>query len=145
MTCDNIRVDNLSLFLEKLVFSNFFKTFTDIDQLCMKLVNLTLFGQLQQMRFVVSIEIDRYGLVSAVSRHETYIKIGICVQLARSFDSSDTNRVVLVLIYYVNLSILRIIACYFVVKLYGFAGFCFDVETEGFGSDSEVKRLRVEY
>lgn len=58
MSCNDFGLDYLSLLLEQLVFGDFLKTLPHINQFSMQFVDLALFGQLQKMSFVVSVEID---------------------------------------------------------------------------------------
>jgi len=58
VTCDNLGVNYLTLFFKQLIFCNFFKTLSDIDQLSVKLIYFTLLSKFQKMGLIMSVEID---------------------------------------------------------------------------------------
>ena len=59
MVADDLCMDYLTLFFKELVLSEFLEALSHVDQLGMQLVNLALFSQLQQVSFVMSVEINR--------------------------------------------------------------------------------------
>jgi hypothetical protein len=66
MPGNDLRLDYLPLLLEQLIFGDFLEALPHVDQQRMQLIDLTLLGQLQEMSLVVSVEIDRNRLSSAV-------------------------------------------------------------------------------
>lgn len=57
MASNDLSLDNLPLLFKKLILCDFLKTFADVDQLSVELVDLALLGQFEQVSFVVSIEV----------------------------------------------------------------------------------------
>lgn len=72
MGSDNLGVNGLTLFLKLLILGNFLQFFAHINQPCMQFVDLTLLGQLQQMRPVVRVEVHRYRFLSPIGSRETH-------------------------------------------------------------------------
>jgi hypothetical protein len=67
VTDNDFGVDDLPLFFELFIFSNFLKVFTNFNQLGMKFVDLRFLSQLHEMSLIMSVKIKRNRFVLTIS------------------------------------------------------------------------------
>lgn len=141
MASNDLSLDNLPLLFKKLILCDFLKTFADVDQLSVELVDLALLGQFEQVSFVVSIEVHWNRFVPTVSRQEADVNRAVSAEFGFVVGSNEGLGHVLSFADETDLCFLWFLSGDFVVKLDGLSWFFLDVETERFGSDAEVKGL----
>lgn len=143
MVADDLCMDYLTLFFKELVLSEFLEALSHVDQLGMQLVNLALFSQLQQVSFVMSVEINRNWLVSTISRNEAYIERLISIDFRPILWASQTDRALAIAANDVHLCLFWFFSRDLVEEFNGFARLFVDIEAEGFASDTEVEGIRA--
>jgi len=139
MSCNDFGLDYLSLLLEQLVFGDFLKTLPHINQFSMQFVDLALFGQLQKMSFVVSVEIDGDWLRRAISGEEAHIERNITALLSFIAGSSEHDGGIFVGCNDSYLSFMWRFTGDFVEEFDSFSWLFFDVEAKGLVADAKVE------